>query len=276
MATENQNMYRQVYNAREDEHLLSWTDHVVCIMMRRGVMAAAFNSSGEILSMHYTAYGKDRAVWSLDFFEQLFAQEPLLMKKDKITSIFFCSEQNVIIPSALYDAAEADKWLKQVHFLEPTDCVEHYHLKQDNAHYVYAIPVQMRELVKINCPNARFAPLAAYQLAPRNHFTMLQCCITAEQACVTFHHKNELLWHKIFDISAADDIAFEIAALCSEHKLTADKQTLHCNAISATEYSVANDLSQYFSRIVAGNGTTIDGLWHPALSLMKQLETCVL
>jgi hypothetical protein len=45
MGTEYQNIYRQVYNVREDEHLLSETDNVACVLSRRGLLAAAYSAN---------------------------------------------------------------------------------------------------------------------------------------------------------------------------------------------------------------------------------------
>ena len=275
MGTENQNIYRQVYNAREDEQILSWTEYVTCVFTRRGLLAAAFNSGNELLSMHYAGYGKERPVWELDFFEPLFAQEPLLVKHDLITKVFFCSEQNLVVPDELYNKEEAENWLKHIHFIEPSDTIEHYHLKEQKANYVYAIPHNIRELVRINCKKATVMPLPAYQFSHKStQHTYLQCFMSGEQACVSLYHLNLLIWHRVFDYSTAEDIAYEIRVVCREHKIAADKLTVACNAMSATEYAIANELSQYFSAITTGDGHSIKSLWSPALSLIKQLQSC--
>ena len=274
MGTEYQNIYRQVYNVREDEHLLAETDNVTCVLSRRGLLAAAYSASNELLSIHYAAYGKERPVWELDFFEQLFAQEPLLVRQDKIKKVFVLTSSNLIIPEELYDAHEAKAWFDQIHFSELNDSLEHYQLQKENAWYVYSIPHGINELVKINCRSAAVMPLPTYQLSGKTNQTSIQCFITCEQACVTIHNNNKLLWHRVFDYAAAEDIAYEIRLICKEQKLNADKLTISCDTMSATEYATANALSQYFTAITDGIQQSIKGLWQPTLSFVKQLATC--
>ena len=275
MGTENQNIYRQIYNVREDEHILSWTEYVTCVFTRRGLLAAAFNSSNELLSMHYTGYGKERPAWDLDFFEPLFTQEPILVKHELIKRVFFCTERNMIVPNELYDRTEAEHWLKQIHFIEPTDVIEHYPLKEQKANYIYAVPHYMRELVRINSGHAVVIPLPAYQFSHKStQHTYLQCFISCEQACVSLYHLNALIWHRVFEYTQAEDIAYEIRVVCREHKIAADKLTVACNALSATEYAIANELSQYFTAITTGDGHSIKSLWSPVMSLIKQLSSC--
>lgn len=275
MGTENQNIYRQVYNAREDEHLLSETDNVTCVLTRRGLLAAAYNAGKELLSIHYAAYGKERPIWEIDFFEQLFAQEPLLIRQDRINKVFFHNSINLIVPEELYDVQEAENWLNSIHYTEPNDSIVHHHMNKEKAYYLYNIPHGINELVKINCRNATVAPLAVYQFEGNsNQQTRLQCFLTNEQACVTLHHNNTLLWHRIFDYANATDIAYETRLVCAEHKINADKIIVQCNTLSATEYAVTNDLSQFFSSITDGEGQFIKALWGPTLSLVKQLAAC--
>ncbi len=274
MGTEYQNIYRQVYNVREDEHLLSETDNVTCVLTRRGLLAAAYTANNELLSIHYAAYGKERPVWELDFFEQLFAQEPLLIRQDKITKVFFLTSSNMIVPEELYDAAEARNWFDQIHFSELNDTVEHYKLNKEQAYYIYSIPHGINELVKINCRNAAVMPLPTYQLSGKTNQTSIQCFLTCEQACVTIYNNNKLLWHRVFDYTGAEDIAYEIRLICKEHKLNADKLTIACDTMSAAEYAAANALSQYFAAITDGTQQMIKGLWQPTLSFVKQLTTC--
>ena len=275
MAKENQNIYRQVYNAYEDPALLALTDHIVCLFTRRGVLASAFNSADELLSIHYAGYSKDKPVWELDFFEQLFLQEPLLVKRDKITKVFFLSDKNIVVPDDLYEPRDAENWLRTICFTDIIDTIDHFNLENDRASYVYAIPLNIKELVKINCPGVPVLPLPAHQFnTPDRPSTSLQCFISAEQACVTFYYGDNLLWHKVFEYAAAEDIVYEINLLCKEHGIDAGKLTISCNTISATEYTVINNLSQYFTMIRTGYGNKINSFWSPTISLVQQLLTC--
>lgn len=250
------------------------TERVTCVLCRRGMLGAAYDANNELLSVHYAAYGKERPVWEIDFFEQLFAQEPMFVKQDRIDKVFVLTSQNVVVPEELYDEREATNWFNQLHFTEPNDALTHHKLEQEDAYYLYNIPHAINELVKINCRNAVVLPMAAYQLCGKSNQTSVQCLVTSEQACLTMHSNNKLLWHRIFDYAAAEDIAYEVRLVCKEHNINADKLTIACNTMSATEYALTNDLSQYFAAITDGSGQMIKGLWQPTLSAVKQLGTC--
>jgi hypothetical protein len=84
-----------------------------------------------------------------------------------------------------------------------------------------------------------------------------------------------LLWHKVFDYTCAEDIAYEIKHLCMENNISPSKISIMCNTISASEYEVINDLSQYFPGIKSGNGRTMSARWDPAMALAHQLLECV-
>ena len=275
MGTENQDVYRQVYNAREDDNILAWTEYVSCVFTRRGLLAAAFNASNDLLSMHYAGYGGERPAWELDFFEPLFAHEPLLMKHDLIRKVSFFTERTIVVPDELYERDAAENWLRQIHFIEPGDVIEHYSLAEQQINYIYAIPKNIRELVNINSNKATIIPVQAYQSVHGSALqTYLQCLVSAEQACVSLYRFNLLLWQKVFDYSTAEDIAYEAGVVCREHNIDAQKLTVAFNALTAAEYAIANDLSQYFTAVTTGGGHTIKSVWSPALSLIKQLSSC--
>jgi hypothetical protein len=271
MAFEHQNIYRQVYNVREDEQLLAGLHHVTCVFARRAVLAIGYDGNNELLSLHYAAYGKERPVWELDFFEQLFHQEPLLLKHDKITKVFVLTSSEMIVPETLYDKGAAEQWFNTIHFVEPNDVIAHYPLSARKANYIYSIPHGINELIRISCHSAKVRPLAACQL---DETTPVQCILTSEQACVTLYNNGKLLWHKIFDYAQPEDVAYEIKLVCKEHNINSDKLGIACSSMSTAEYTVVNGLSQYFGGITGGDGQYIKSLWGPTLSLVKQMETC--
>ena len=268
-------IYRQVYNAGNDDSILVYTDEVICVLTRRGILAAGFNGSGELLAIHYVGYKNDRPVWDLDFFEPLFDQEPLLMRRDKVTKVFFCTERNLAIPDELYDASEAEKWFRKIHFVELTDTIINYRVKEEYLYYTYAIPVNIKQLIAINCPNAQLMPLPVYQLSNYNgQKEQLQCFITPEQASVVWYKNNKLFWHRVFEYSNAEEIAYNIRLVCEEHNINAARLDVACNIMSAGEYNVANNLSQYFNSIYTGHGKSIQSIWDPVISLIQQLSAC--
>src|SRR4051812_4621395 len=114
------------------------------------------------------------------------------MKRDKVSKVFFCTERNLVIPEELYDATEAEKWFRSIHFMEPGDAITDHEIGEEYQHYLYAVPLYIRELISINCPNAVMLPLALHQLTGINgQREQLQCFITPEQASVTWYKNNK-------------------------------------------------------------------------------------
>ena len=272
----NNNTYEQVYNLTEDESLLSQVGEVICVLVQRGLLIAGFSYAKELLTLHYTGYNKNKPVWALDFFEHLFANEILFTSHDKVKGVFICSDKNLIVPDDLYEAKEAKNWLKNIHFIEPDDVVLSQHLEEDKANYLFAVPVKITELIKINFKKAAVLPMPVYHFRDTQQKSLyLQCCVTGEQVCATLHNYGQLLWHKVFYYACAEDIAYDIKHLCMENNISPSKITIMCNTISAAEYQVLNELSQYFPGIKSGNGYTISANWDPAISLAQQLIACV-
>lgn len=276
MTASNNNIYEQVYNVREDETLSSRIALVVCLLIPRGIFTAGFSISKELLTIHYSGYSKNKPVWALDFFEQIFATEPLLAAREKVKGVFVSNNKHLIVPDELFSEKEAKKWLGSIFFIEPRDVVNIFPLENDKAQYLYSFPVDIAELIKINFKKAPVVPLAFH------HFNMeqvqnlyLQCTISSDQAVATLHNYSQLLWHKVFDYSCAEDIAYELKLLCRENYIDAAKLNIVCNAPSVSEYPVINELTQYFTSIKAGNGLTIHDRWDPAISLANQLFECV-
>jgi len=276
MAAKNVNTNEQVYNAYEDESLSSLVFHVICIIMQRGLWVAGFSSTKELLTIHETSYNRNKPVWELDFFEHIIVQEPLFTAREKIKGVFICSDKNMVVPNDLYNEEDADNWIRHIHFIEPKDVIASYPLDAENAQYLLAVSVSITELIKINFKKALVLPLPIYHFNKTSKQGLsLQCCITNEQVCATLHNYSQLLWHKVFDYSCAEDIAYTIKLLCIENNISPSDISFNCNATSAAEYNVVNDLSQYFPGIRDGNGNPVNTRWDPAASLAQQLIACV-
>lgn len=277
MATINTNINEQVYNVREDPSLSSRVALVFCVLVQRGLFIAGFSITKELLTIHYTEYAANKPVWDLDFFEQSFANEPLLSVREKVKGVFIGSSKNLIVPDELYAEDHAKDWLSKLFFVEQRDIIITTPLANDKAIFLAAIPLNISELVKINFKKATFLPLSAYHFTtPQVQSLHLQCCISSEQVTATLHNYSQLLWHKVFDHVCAEDIAYAIRQLCSENYIDAAKLNISCNALAGADYDVVNDMTQYFANIKAGNGHTIHARWEPTISLANQLLSCVL
>ncbi len=276
MTVETNTGFEQIYNVREDETLLSRVALVIGVLVPRGVYVAGFSISKELLTIHYNGYGEDRPVWELDFFEQLFANEPLLAVREKVKGVFINTDKNLIVPDELYAKEAAENWLRKVFFVEANEVVKRKHLENDAANYLQAIPVNISELVKINFKKAAVFPLAAYHFRDKHAQSLfLQCCIGPEQVTATLHNYSQLLWHKVFDYTCAEDIAYAVKLLCKENYIDASKLNLVCNGLTGMEYDVINELTQYFPGLKGGNGLTLHERWDPAITLANQLMLCV-
>ena len=138
MAKSNNNNYEQVYNISEDASLLTRISLVICVLVQRGLLVAGFSKEKEILSLNYTGYNKNRPVWEVAFFEQLFANEPLLTDKTKVKGVFTLSARQLLVPDELYQKTEAENWLRKIYYIERSDVIEHSFLKDMKAYYLQA------------------------------------------------------------------------------------------------------------------------------------------
>jgi len=269
--------YEQIYNVREDEMLSSRVALVISVLLPRGLMIAGFSITKELLTIHYAGYSNTKPVWVLDFFEQLFATEPLLTVREKVKGIFVSSHKNLIVPDELYTEVAATDWLHKLHYVEQQEVVTAYTLENDKATYLHAVPTNINELIKINFRKAVVLPLSDYHFAVRQVQSLhMQCCFSNEQLTATLHNYSQLLWHQIIDYSTAEDIAYALKLLCKENYIDPAKLNITCNCVSGAEYNVVNELTQYFPNLKAGNGLAIHARWEPAISLANQLLACVL
>lgn len=262
---------------REDETLSSRVALVICVIVQRGLYVAGFSITKELLTIHYKGYANTKPVWDLDFFEQSFAQEPLLAVKEKVKGVFISSKRHIVVPDELYDENSAREWLKRIHFVEPTDKVMLHALGHDKAMFLQAVPLNITELVRINFRKAVVVPLHAYQFNERQSQSLqLQCCISAEQATITLHNYSQLLWHHVMDHASAEDIAYLIRLHCKENYIDPVKLNIVCDTLSGADHDVVKGLSNYFPAIKCGNGRSIQSPWDPAVCLANQLLECAL
>ena len=273
----NSNTLTQVYYVGEEEVSPSAVHLVICIFIQRGFLVAGFNSQKELLTIHYSGYEQDKIVWESEFFHNIVSSHPLLEDPQKVRAAFILSDKNMIVPNDLYKDNHAKSWLKHIHFIEEDDVVESYPLDQERAMYMMAFPSQLRDLIKNKLPNALIQPMALYQFIKTPKIGLcLQCCVTNNQVCATLHIDGNLLWHKVFEYAAAEDIVFEGKYLCKENNYFATKLTILCNALTGAEYSVLSDYSQYYPAMKSGEGNRIHSNWDAPTALVQQLLTCVL
>ena len=270
------NTFLQVYNISDEDVLPSQVDFYVIIVHQRGMLTAGFGGQKEVLSIHYSGYDNERIVWDVPFFEQVIAHEPFCSEPEKVKAIFVMSEKNMIVPSELYKENHAKSWIKHIHFIEQDDIIDAFPLDADRAVYLMAMPGPIKTLLRNNFHNAEIKPMALYQFyKPPKIGLCLQACVSAEQACVTLHIDGNLLWHRIFDYASAEDIVFEGKYLCKEHNYFATRLSIMFNSLTAGEFPVLSDYSQYYPAMKSGEGNRIHTSWDAPVALLRQLLACV-
>jgi hypothetical protein len=192
-----------------------------------------------------------------------------------VKAVFINSSKNLVVPEDLYEEKAAKEWLKRIHYTEARDIIDTCPIEEDKARYLQAVPMNIAELIKINFKKAAILPMPVYHFRnPRKQSLFLHCYITSEQICATLHNYSQLLWHRIFDYTCPEDIAFGIKHFCMENNISPSKIAFRCDAISAAEYNTLTMLSQYFPGIRSGKGV-INTNWDASISLAQQLFECV-
>lgn len=266
----------QVYNVGEDDVLPAQVDFYISVVTKRGILVSGFNPQKELLAIHYHGYDSEKVVWDINFYNQVIANEPFFSEPEKMKAVFVVSDKNMIVPNELYKENHAKVWLKHIHFVEPDDVIDTFPLEADRAVYMMAMPGEIKTLLRNNFRNAEIKPLAVYQFEkPPKIGLCLQCCISNEQVCATMHIDGNLLWHRIFDYTAAEDIVFEGKYLCKENNYFATRLTILFNSLTAGEFPVLSDYSQYYPAMKSGEGNRIHNSWDAPSTLMRQLLSCV-
>jgi hypothetical protein len=272
----NYNSFNQYYNINDDEVTPSQVDNMLCVLVQRGFLIAGFNSRKELLTIRYFGNRPDKIAWDAEFFNSIILNEPFLADTEKVKGLFLLSERNMIVPHDLYKEQTSKNWLRQIHFIEQDDFIEAYPLDADRAVYIMAIPGLIKNLVTNNFRNAEIKPLALYQFRkPPKIGLCLQAFVSAEQACAAIHIDGNLLWHRVFDYNSAEDIVFEGKYLCKENNYFATKLSILFNSLTAAEFPVLSEYSQYYPAMKSGEGNRIHTSWDAPVTLIQQLQACV-
>jgi hypothetical protein len=270
---------RQAYNLHNGDSLLSQVTRVVCVIMPRALAIAGFSDRGELLTIRYNDYKQNLPPWILDFFEHQFINEPLLSAPHKITAAYIAGDKSMIVPDVLYNSESAEKWMRQLQFVEGNEIITPYHLADDKAQYLYAWPAAMKSLISRYFAKAQELPFAAYQFYKpvKGEYNML-CSITPEFAYATLYHNRALLWHQAFEYQNAEDIAFKLQLLCQQNDIEYSKVDVQGTGVAKSLNNTVQAISQYFPQLKDGSGTvtTNDAAWTNAIYLFQQLYACAL
>ena len=275
----NHSLSQQEYNIHQGDRLLDEVDRIICVLLPRGLVSAGFSDRGDLLMIRYSDYKKELPTWIIDFYEHQFINEDLLAMAHKVQSVFIATDKSLIIPETLFQESEAKFWLSKIHFVETHDVVSDYQLKEDKAHYLYAWPLDVQNLVNRYFPSANLLPFPIYQFyKPYQSQSLLQISITMNQVYATLYKNNKLQWHQAFAYENAEDIAYQIHLLCRTHQIDPRELNFQSTIICRSLTFVQQQLNQFFPNMKDGSGNvgTTDKNWTGTIYLLQQLYTCAL
>ncbi len=237
---------QQVYKVHNGDSLVSQVARIILVLTSRGVTTAGFSERGDLLMVSHNDYKKSLPAWIIDFFEHEFLNETLLGAPHKVIAAFVATDKSLLIPEILFKEQEADKWLRQLHFVEKNEIVSTYHLKEDKAHYMYSWPAAIKSLIGRYFTKAKVLPFASYQFyKPFKSECSLQCSITNEQVYATLYKNRALHWHQVFNYQTAEDIAYHFKHLAKQHDISDNELVLQCTPINRNLAGIVTELSQY-------------------------------
>ena len=270
---------RQAYNLHTGDSLLSQVNRVICILMPRALALAGFSDKGDLLMIRYNDYKKNLPPWILDFFEHQFINEPLLAAPHKITAAYIASDKCMLVPDVLYNSEAAEKWMRQLQFVEGNEIITPHHLADDKAQYLYAWPAAIKSLLTRYFAKCKEFPFASYQFyKPAKIEYALLCAVTPDFAYATLYKNGSLQWHQGFEYQNSEDIAFKIQMLCKQNDIDPVKLNLQCTGVAKSMNGIVQGLSQYFPQLKDGTGnvSSNDASWVSSISLFQQLYACAL
>ncbi|MBS1773679.1 MAG: DUF3822 family protein [Bacteroidetes bacterium] len=269
----------QVYKVQSSEGLLAQVSKVIFVLTPRGICTAGFSERGDLLMISHNDYKKSLPTWILDFFEHEFLNEELLASPHKVIAAFVATEKTMLIPDILFNEKEADKWMRQLHFIEQNEIVSSYQLKEDKAYYMYAWPAAIKSLIGRYFTKAKVLPFSSYQFyKPFKSECSMQCSITSDSVYATLYKDRQLHWHQVFTYQTTEDIAYHIKHVCQFHNINISELSLQCTTGNKTLAGVVTELSQYFNELKDGTGNvpSNDRNWTGTIYLLQQLYACAL
>lgn len=267
------------YKAHERDTLLSEVSSVQLVLLPRALAIAGFTEDGQVLMVHYTAASTEHIDWGCDFFEHQFINEPLLGVPQQVKSLFVGSPYQLIIPDALYDERSTRSWLKNLYSILPDDWITEYHSEWDQAWYRMAIPRELHKLLTRYFGHTAVLPLAAPQFykPDTSKAHLVQCIISGDLVFATLREQGKLQWHKVFEYSNVEDIAWQFAHICKQRGIRQIELRIEGTILCETCYDQLTELETFFPKIKwSAHSHSDEGHWAPVIWAMQQLYACAL
>ncbi len=275
----NSTVNEQIYKVHSGEKLLSQVVRIIIVLMPRAVCIAGFSERGDLLMVKYNDYKKTLPPWIIDFFEHQFLNEQMLSAPQKVTSVFIATEKHVLVPETLYKKEEAEKWLRQMYFVEANEVSSAHHLREDQIHYVYAWPAAIKSLISRYFIKAKVLPFSTYQFyKPFKAECSLQISLTNDKAFATLYKDRTLHWHQVFDYKSAEDVAYHIKHVAKKFEIADNQLSIQCTVANKALASHITELLQFFPGLKDGTGnvTANERSWVSNIYLLQQLYACAL
>lgn len=275
----NSGINQQVYKVHQGDTLVSQVARIIVVLGPRSVTTAGFSDRGDLLMISHNDYKKSLPPWIIDFFEHEFLNDTLLNAPHKVIAAFVASDKAMLVPELLFKEQDADKWLRQLYFVEKNEIVSTHHLREDKAQYMYAWPAAIKSLIGRYFNKAKVLPFASYQFyKPFKSECSLQCSISGEHVYATLYKNRSLHWHQIFGYQTAEDIAYHLKHLCKHAGVEDNELVLQCTPANRNLAGIVTELSQYYPDLKDGYGNvpSNDRSWTGTIYLLQQLYACAL
>lgn len=191
----------------------------------------------------------------------------LLRSHQKVKALFFLAEEYMTVPAAIYKEQDARKWMSQ---LFPCDAaaVKTFYSSKDSLHLLYAIPDLVNDSNSVIKSGATI-PVQQCQLNKGSKENGLQITLIEDKASYFLYQEGKLFSYQTFDWLIAEDIAWKLLSVFSEHQV--DKNELTVTITGAHEHTalVREELSAWFP----GISGTDDG-WKPVKKFFQMLYAC--
>ena len=268
-----------IYQAHEQDTLLSEVVSAVCILLPRAFAIAGFSASGKVLIVKYNSYENDRAAWDPAFFEYEFLNEPLLAMPSQLKGLFVGSEHTLTIPYELYDPGAVNEWMSTIHHMEAGSLVDVFNGRPDKLRYAFTIPKEVQAMASRYFETAQVLPLATYHFFKQKtrKDAYIQCFVGDNYVVASLRNNGQLLWHQVFGYTTATDIAWQFTHLCKHYHIHVIDLNIEATAPSDSFYDTLLELETFYPKITwSERQMKHEGHWAPAIFLMQQLHQCVL
>lgn len=261
----------KVYTANNDSALMSQVSKAVCILLPGSFTLAGYNDKGVVLVINqYSNIGKP---WEPDYLQEQLQNKSLQSLFKKVAAVFVGYDKHLLVPKQLYNQAEAEQWMRKLHFVEADEVVMHTRLRDDKTWMLHTLPLSLTYLLENKFPKAKVLPLAAYQFYKNMNGSLVECCITDKDVYATCYIDKQLVWHQVFDYQSAEDIAYKFRLMLQEQNTVGEELGLRCSVCSPQLSNVVKDLKAYFPKLTDGEGAERE--WRESLYLLSQVYKCV-